>query len=85
MSKEEKSFYARKLLRLELPYREIQSELKRKYGSGVSNSTLKEIQDDLQKIDKLREENHKLRKELAMYKSLYFDLMDTMKKKFSEI
>jgi len=81
-SNDEKELYARKLLKLNLTYREIQEELRRKFKSGMSNSTLKILQDEVNEMQNLRAEVQHLRKELAMYKNLYFDLIETMKKTF---
>ncbi|WP_457559607.1 hypothetical protein [Candidatus Harpocratesius sp.] len=71
-------------MKINLTYREVQEELKRKFGSGVSNTTLQKIQEEISEIVELRAENNQLKQELAMYKNLYFELLDVMKKKLEK-
>ena len=77
----EKMAFAQILIRQGYTYRDIQSELKKSYGSGLSNTILKQIQDQLDDNAQLRAENEKILQELKIYKNLYFDLLEAMKKK----
>ena len=76
----EKVEFARKLLKIDIPYREIQSELKSRFGSGMSNTTLRKMTKEIEEITLLRKKNEKLENELTFYKNLYFDLLNTLKK-----
>jgi hypothetical protein len=80
----EKIAHARKLIKIQLPYREIQQELKNRFGSGMSNSTLRKIATEIDEITFLRQKVGKLEGELQFFKNLYFDLLNTLKKKASE-
>ena len=80
---EEKKRLAKKLLQHGLPYRAIQSQLKIKFGSGFSNTTLQKIQIDLDNDDDLRAELIRVQNELALYKKLYFELLEAMKEKIT--
>lgn len=75
----EKTLYAQFLLKQENTYREIQEALKKKFGSGMSNTRLKELQEELSELIELRAENQELKKELQTYKNLYFELKDVLK------
>jgi len=95
----EKLEYARLLLKRGITYREIQKDLKDQYGSGMSNNTLQrlytqedEITDLENKITALANNNMLLSKkldnvtdEMERYKRLYFELLDSLNKKFKEL
>ena len=55
-SSQEKIEYATQLLRADIPYREIQEYLKLRFGSGMSNTTLQNLQVERDEIDLLKEE-----------------------------
>ncbi|WP_371806700.1 hypothetical protein [Candidatus Lokiarchaeum ossiferum] len=76
----EKIEYARKLIRLELPYREIQKDLRNRFGSGMSNTTLQNLAQENEEIQMLRAKNKELEKENKFYKKIYFELLETLKK-----
>ena len=75
----EKINFAKTLLEVGVPYREIQIQLKIKFGSGVSNSKLRDLQQDLEEDGDLRVELARVNKELVLYKKLYFELLEAMK------
>ncbi len=77
----EKTIYARILLKKNYTYREIQDELKKKFDSGMSNTTLQKLQDEVNEVVNLKVEVQKLKQELALYKNLYFELLDMINKK----
>ncbi|UYP43762.1 hypothetical protein NEF87_000047 [Candidatus Lokiarchaeum ossiferum] len=80
-SSEEKIGFARKLLKMGVSYRDIQANLKIKFGSGMSNTTLQnllpEVQNEMQRDDRIQQ----LETELNLYKQMYFELLETIKKK----
>ena len=78
----EKKTYAIQLLRQGLTYREIQDVLKEKFGNGMSNTSLQNLKTKVNEFQRIKQENVDLRKELAMYKNLYFQLLDAMKQKY---
>jgi len=78
---EEKKEYVRKLLHAGIPYREIQDHLKIRFGSGMSNTTLKTMALETDEILNLRKNFIETKKELEMYKELYFELLKTIKEK----
>ena len=47
----------------------------------MSNSTLQKLQDEVSEVATLRREFEKMKHELALYKNLYFELLDMMNKK----
>ena len=47
----------------------------------MSNTTLQKLQDEVTELTTLRLEMEKLKPELALYKNLYFELLDMMNKK----
>jgi len=84
-STEDKLIFARNLLIGGVPYREIQDLLKEKYGSGLSNTTLKNLQSRVDRVKELERkvvktefELEKARKEASLYKELYFELKDVI-------
>ncbi|UYP46834.1 hypothetical protein NEF87_003119 [Candidatus Lokiarchaeum ossiferum] len=81
ISKKEKITYAKSLLRVGMPYRDIQTQLKLKFGSGVSNNKLKDLQQDIEEDEDLRAELTRVKSELVLYKKLYFELLEAMKER----
>lgn len=86
-SSEVKVDLAKKLLKAGMPQREIQGILKKTFGSGMSNTTFQKLMEKKDEIAMLQEENAdlnvKLEKslhDLALYKHLYFELLQTLKK-----
>ena len=47
----------------------------------MSNTTLQKLQDEVTELTALRRDMEKLKHELALYKNLYFELLDMMNKK----
>ncbi|UYP46705.1 hypothetical protein NEF87_002990 [Candidatus Lokiarchaeum ossiferum] len=80
-SSDEKVNLARQLLQLGVPYREIQATLKSKFGSGMSNTTLKKMQEKMEEAKSLREQLDRCQEERNLYKKLYFELLEAVKKK----
>lgn len=76
---EEKIDFAKKLLKIGMSYRDIQLNLKIKFGTGLSNSTIKKIVIEEQKTEEWRIKYEKSQEELAVYKNLYFELLKTLK------
>ncbi len=62
-------------------YREIQNQLKLHFGSGVSNSTLKNIMQEMDESRKQEREIDRLKKELSIFKRLYFEIIEEIEKK----
>jgi hypothetical protein len=67
------------LLKRGIPYRNIQEELKEKFGNGVSNTTFKKIHARVMHDQSLEMRIQELEKELALFKQLYFDLIEKVK------
>ena len=80
-SSKEKIALAEKLLISNTSYRLIQEELKKKFGSGLSNTTLKKLQRDQSRVKILEEKIEFLEDELALFKKLYFQLRKATKKR----
>ena len=87
-----KEDFAKRLLQIDVPYRDVQIILRNKYGSGLSNNTMQELKDqvidleslnkelqELRKLKPLVEEVDTLRTELETYKRMYFELMETLR------
>jgi hypothetical protein len=83
-SSKEKIDFAETLLRKGIPYRRIQEELKKKYGSGMSNNTLKNLQSSQSRVIILEERIEFLEDELALFKKLYFQLRKATKERLKE-
>lgn len=77
----EKRDFAKKMLKANIPYKEIQSLLKHRFGSGMSNTTLKNLAEESNEIERLQEELQKTKEQLALFKKLYFDIVDKMRDK----
>ena len=75
----EKIAYAQQLLKQGFKYREIQEKLKEKFKSGMSNSTLTKLQAEMDENQMLKAEIQRLKNELALYKNLYQELLETIK------
>ncbi|WP_371806703.1 hypothetical protein [Candidatus Lokiarchaeum ossiferum] len=79
-TKKEKIEYAKKLIEEELSYDEIQKKLFKKFGSGMSNSTIKRLSEQKESIADLKKRNKELENELNLFKRLYFDLLERTEK-----
>lgn len=79
-SSQEKLDLAEQLLQEGKPYRLIQEALVAKFGSGMSNTTLKRLLKEKNKIFQLEERNKQLEHELALFKKMYFELLNATKK-----
>ncbi len=79
-SNQEKLDLAEQLLQEGKPYRLIQEALLAKFGSGMSNTTLKRMLKEKNKIYQLEEQNKQLEHELALFKKMYFELLNATKK-----
>jgi hypothetical protein len=79
-SNQEKFDLAEHLLKEGKPYRFIQDALIAKFGSGMSNTTLKRLLKEQNKIYQLEERNKQLEHELALFKKMYFELLNATKK-----
>ena len=66
--------FAQALLKKGIPYREIQEKLKEKFGSGMSNTTLKSISRIQSQTKEQDEKIKRLEQELELFKRLYFEL-----------
>ncbi len=79
-SSQEKIEYAKNLLKIGVPYRQVQLNLRFKFGSGMSNTTLQNLFEEsrleVERVDRI----YQLESELAQYKRMYFELLDTMQK-----
>lgn len=80
-SSQEKIEYAQQLLRADIPYREIQEYLKLRFGSGMSNTTLRKLQDEHDEINRLREDLKRSNYQLDLYKRLYHELLEKLQGK----
>jgi len=78
---EEKLSYAKKLLKIGMSYRDIQLNLKLTFGTGISNTTLKNLVVEEKQNEDWREKYEQSQEELAVYKNLYFNLLKTLKLK----
>ena len=78
-SSKEKIELAEKLLINKTSYRLIQEELKKKFGSGLSNTTLRDLQRDQSRVNILEEKIEFLEEELALFNKLYFQLRKATK------
>ncbi|QEE17814.1 hypothetical protein DSAG12_03652 [Promethearchaeum syntrophicum] len=77
----EKVEFAKQLVKLGLPYREIQEELKRNFGTGMSNTTLQKIGAQETEIAELKIRLAQTTNELELYKRLYYEIVEAMKDK----
>jgi DNA-binding transcriptional MerR regulator len=77
----EKKEFAKKMLKADVPYKEIQELLKHRFGSGMSNTTLKKMAEEENVIEKLQAELQKTKEQLVLFKKLYFDIVDKIRDK----
>jgi hypothetical protein len=78
----EKIDYVKELLEQKTVYRDIQEKLINKFGSGMSNSTLKKMQKELDENTMLKSKIKQLEYEVNHWKSLYFELKEATLLKF---
>ena len=64
-------------------YRDIQVNLKIKYGSGMSNTTLQNLHVDVKQETEREDRIQQLENELVLYKQMYFELLESVKKYIS--
>ena len=76
----EKVYLAEDLLKQGKSYRFIQSQLVAKFGSGMSNTTLKNIQKRSTQMAILETRIDELEHELNLFKRLYFEVKDKLLK-----
>ncbi len=81
---EEKLSYAKKLLKIGMSYRDIQLNLKLTFGTGMSNTTLKNLIVEEKQNEDWRVKYEQSQEELAVYKNLYFNLLKTLKSKLKD-
>jgi hypothetical protein len=81
---EEKLRYAKKLLKIGMSYRDIQFNLKLTFGTGMSNTTLKNLVVEEKQNEDWRIKYEQSQEELAVYKNLYFNLLKTLKLKLKD-
>ena len=79
-SSREKIEYAKKLIGDGLVYEEIQIKLKDRYGSGMSNTTLKRMRENKSKIEDHSKRIGQLESQLTVFKKFYFELKEKMGK-----
>ena len=79
-SSREKIEYAKKLVGDGLLYEEIQKKLKDRYGSGMSNTTLKRMRENKSKIEDHSKRIGQLESQLTMFKKIYFEMKEKMEK-----
>ncbi|UYP45934.1 hypothetical protein NEF87_002219 [Candidatus Lokiarchaeum ossiferum] len=64
-------------------YRDIQVNLKIKYGSGMSNTTLQNLHVEVKQETEREDRIQQLENELRLYKQMYFELLESVKKYIS--
>ncbi len=79
-SSREKIEFARNLIYERVPYKEIQEKLYEKFGTGMSNTTLKKMLTEQNTLYAKNERIEELERELKFFKKLYFDLLEKTKK-----
>ncbi len=80
----EKVNFAKKLLKIGMSYRDIQLNLKLTFGTGMSNTTLKNLVVEEKQNEDWREKYEQSQEELSVYKNLYFNLLKTLKLKLKD-
>lgn len=79
-----KQEFATSLLKEGMKYREIQQELQKKFGSGMSNTTLQKLQKQLKEIHVLKKKVRELEEEVNLWKTLYFELKEATIKRLKK-
>ena len=79
-SSQEKVEYATKLVGEGLPYQEIQMKLRERFGSGMSNSTLKLLREAQSKLGGKSDRIRQLEQELALFKKGYFEVLTKLER-----
>ena len=72
----DKQEYASSLLKEGLKYQEIQLKLQKKFGSGMSNTTLQKLQRKTKETYALTKRVRELEEEVNLWKSMYFELKE---------
>ena len=72
----DKQEYASSLLKEGLKYQEIQLKLQKKFGSGMSNTTLQKLQRQTKETYALTKRVRELEEEVNLWKSMYFELKE---------
>ena len=80
----EKVYFAEDLFKQGKSYRFIQSQLVEKFGSGMSNTTLKNLQKRTTKMAQFQIRISELEHELALFKRLYFEIKDQLLKRMQK-
>ncbi len=71
-----KQEYASSLLKEGIKYQKIQLKLQKKFGSGMSNTTLQKLQKQIKEIYVLKKRVRELEEEVHLWKSMYFELKE---------
>jgi hypothetical protein len=79
-SNKEKQDFAVNLLRKGISYNIVNDKLKSKYGTGMSNSTLKKLRNYAYSEPTNKDKIIELEQELKLFKRLYFELLEKDKK-----
>lgn len=82
-SSEEKIAFTKRLLVMGVSYRDIQVNLKIKYGTGMSNTTLQNLHVEVKHESHRQDRIKQLETELVLYKQMYFELLESVKKYIS--
>ena len=80
-STQEKIEFAKKLVGEGLSYQDIQVKLRDRFGSGMSNSTLKQLREVNSKLEGQSDQIRQLEQELSLFKKAYFELLDKTERK----
>ena len=79
-SSREKIEYVKLLIEKNLSYEDIQKILFEKFGSGMSNTTIKNLSNKKEEVGELKTKIKDLERELSFFKRLYFDLLEKTEK-----
>ncbi|MHA1522469.1 MAG: hypothetical protein ACTSRK_20060 [Promethearchaeota archaeon] len=82
-SSQEKLEFARLRLQEGISYSQIQEELKNKYGTGMSNTTLQRLIVETSRIKELELQVKEMVLELKMYKKMYYELLEAVREKIN--
>ena len=80
-SSRDKIEYVKTLIEKDLQYDEIQKKLFEKFGSGMSNTTIKNLSRKKEDVGQLKTKIKDLERDLSLFKRLYFDLLEKTEKK----